>query len=107
MYDNEEEVKLFLIDGLRLLETVRGGAGVLQKSSEGFELVREIERGSLGHMQANEVKLKSIHAQRPHVCRVQICFGCRFLGLQHRCQRHLKQTVHSRAYTLQERYSLK
>lgn len=63
MYDNEEEVKLFLIDGLRLLETVRGGAGVLQKSSEGFELVREIERGSLGHMQANEVKLKSIHAR--------------------------------------------
>lgn len=53
MYDNEEEVKLILIDGLRLLETVRGRAGVLQKSSEGFELVREIERGSLGHMQAN------------------------------------------------------
>lgn len=106
MYDNEDEVRTFLLDGLQLPDAVRGRVGVLQKSGAGFKLVCEIKRGSLGHIQGNEVKLKSIQVQRPHICRVQICSACNFLGLQHRCQRHLKQTVHSRAYMLQERYSL-
>lgn len=107
MYDNEEEVEVFLLDGLQLPDTVRGRAGVLKKSGEGFKLVSEMKRGRLGHIQGNEVKLKSVQVRRPHICRVQICFVCNFLGPQHRCQRHLRQTGHSRAYMLQERYGLK
>lgn len=50
IYDKMEEVQVFLLDGLYLLDKLRNKIEVL-KIGEGFKLLCEIKKGNPGHIQ--------------------------------------------------------
>lgn len=99
-HDKREEIKVFLVDGLPLLNKVRGRVEVL-KNGESSKLLHEIKISNLGHLQEIQGEAKAY--PRLETTNLQ---HANLLALQQKCQKYLRRTVYSRAQAFQDRCSL-